>query len=525
MAEFDNNNSDMNNQWNNNGMNNQSQYNKVPEYSFWAEQVQGNTYPNNNQTQGNPYPNNNPTQGNPYPNNQGTNGWMNPNNVPNGNYYYGNPYYNNVNNPYGNYPNNQQYNMNKKIKKQKPEKKPGPGTKVIKFIVMAACFGLIAGAGFFGFEKVYDLISPGSSVEKALASTVEQKNYEIGYTQAGTVKVVDPTVVSDVTSKTLPSIVSINGTATQADNSFFGQSGTVEESGSGIIVGKTEKELLIATNNHVVEGTTSIKVTFADGTEADAIIKGTDVTADLAVVSVDITKLSQDTLNAIKVATLGNSDNVKVGEMAIAIGNALGYGQSVTVGYISAKDREVDVSSDGYTSKKMVLLQTDAAINPGNSGGALLNANGEVIGINTVKYADNAVEGMGYAIPISKATPIITELMNRVVLSPSEQGYLGIIGVDVTEQDAAAYNMPVGVYVSEVAPGSAAEKAGFVQGDIITKVDNIAVTSISQLKEYVNSRKVGTDVKVTYMRNSNGKFEETTITVTLGQNPNLSPVN
>ena len=254
---------------------------------------------------------------------------------------------------------------------------------------------------------------------------------------------------------------------------------------------------------------------------ADAVTKGTDATADLAVVTVDITKIKDTTLKAITVAKLGNSDNSKVGEMVIAIGNALGYGQSVTVGYISAKDRNVEVSADGYTSKTMVLLQTDAAINPGNSGGALINMKGEVIGINTVKYASDEVEGMGYAIPITKATPIITELMSREILTEAEQGYLGISGTDVTEDVASYYNMPVGVYIKETVKGGAAEKGGLKPDDIITKADKIEISSISQLKEYVNSLRVGTKVKVTYMRNTNGAYEEGTLTVTLGKNPNL----
>jgi serine protease Do len=493
----------------NNEINNQNQY-KVPEYSFWAEQAYGGPYANNNQPQGNPY----------FNNNQGANNWGNVQ-MPNNNYYYNNQYGNNqygnnMNNPYGSNMNNPYNNM---VKKQKTSKN-SRGGKVMKFIGKAACFGLIAGVGFFGFQQVYSLISPGTSFSKVLE---QEQNYEIGYTQPGTVKVVDNSAISEVTKNTLPSIVSINISA--QSNDWFGQQFEVQGSGSGIIVGKTEKELLIATNNHVVEGTSSISITFADGSEADAIIKGTDVAADLAVVSVDITKLSQDTLNAISVAKLGNSDEVKVGEMAIAIGNALGYGQSVTVGYISAKDREVDVPDQYNNSKNMVLLQTDAAINPGNSGGALLNSKGEVIGINTVKYAENTVEGMGFAIPISKATPIITELMNREILSEEEQGYLGIAGNDVTEDVASYYNMPVGVFVNEVTKGGAAEKAGLQSGDIITKVDDIEVTSITQLRDYVNSKRVGTDVQVTYMRNANGKYEQGTVKVTLGQNPNLSAVS
>jgi len=498
MSDFENNNSNQegdrdnqinNNQINNNQINNnQNQYNKMPEYSFWAEQAPGSSYSNYN----------------PNPN---TNTWDYGNNNANKDFYYGNQ--NNINQ--NNVPN------------KKEKKEHSGGKKVAKFIVKAACFGLIAGLGFIAFQKVYGLIDPNAASNTIISEVMDgsgNSSYEIGYTQSGTVKAVDNSTVTEVTKNTLPAIVSINSTSTQT-NQWFGQSYEVQGSGSGIIVGKNEKELLIATNNHVVEGTDKITVTFADGTEADAVIKGTDATADLAVVTVDITKMKQETLDAISIAKLGNSDDVKVGEMVIAIGNALGYGQSVTVGYISAKDREVEVS-DGYDTKKMILLQTDAAINPGNSGGALLNVKGEVIGINTVKYASSEVEGMGYAIPISKETPIITELMNRVTLSEAEQGYLGIAGNDVTEEIASFYNMPVGVFVNEISKGGAAEKAGLQSGDIITMADDIDITSITQLRDYVNSLKVGTQVEITYMRNTNGQYEQGKVTVTLGQNPNLS---
>ena len=470
----------------NNVTNNQNQFNKVPEYSFWAEQVPGSSYTNSN-------PNSNPL------------GYANQNGNPN---YYGNQ-------NYGNNGNNSNQN-------QKERKGNRTGGKVFKFIAKSVCFGLIAGISFFGVQKMYYAINPDAASNSIFEHSSTGYNYEIGYTKAGIVKTVDDSTISDVAGATLPAIVSINSTLTQTTQ-WFGQSldQQVEGSGSGIIVGKDEKELLIATNNHVVEGTDKITVTFADGSQADAIIKGTDATADLAVVTVDITKLTSDTLKAITVAKLGNSDDSKVGEMVIAIGNALGYGQSVTVGYISAKDRNVEVS-DGYTSKTMVLLQTDAAINPGNSGGALINMKGEVIGINTVKYASDEVEGMGYAIPITKATPIITELMKREILSEAEQGYLGISGTDVTEDVAAYYNMPVGVYIKEVADGGAAAKSGLKADDIITNADDLKVSSISQLREYVNSLKVGTKVEITYMRNTNGTYEEGKATVTLGKNPNLT---
>jgi len=427
-------------------------------------------------------------------------------------------YYNNINNiPYGNYY-NQYYNAGNKPTKK--DRKPGRFVKALQFVAKALCFGLIAAAGFFGFHKLYSYINPNSSVERYIdALGSKDGGYELSYTKAASITVSDASIVSDVIEKNLPAIVSITSITTE--NNWFGQSFEVPGSGSGIIVGKTEKEILVATNNHVVQGAGKITITFVDGSEADAIIKGSDVAADLAVVALNIDDIPRETLDKISVAKLGNSDEVKVGELAIAIGNALGYGQSATVGYISAKDREVEVS-DGYLkTKKMILLQTDAAINPGNSGGALLNSKGEVIGINSVKYAKEEVEGMGFAIPISTAIPIINELMSREILREEEQGFLGISGGDVTEDASEAYNMPVGVFVNSVVEGGPADKAGLQQGDIIIKVDDIKITSISQLREYVNSRRVGTDVRVTYMHYENGQYKENTVTVTLGKNPNL----
>jgi len=532
----------------NNGNNHEAYDNQNPQgnatdYSFYAEQLPAdNKVPNydpNYQSQG--YTESNQQQaygswrqpggfqsqgyqqqghaGNyqqPYPYSYNYN---NPNyNNTSGGYGYQSNQYGGMNNPYGNYYN--QYN-NAGNKPPKKEKKPGKLTKVLRFAGKALCFGLIAAVGFMGFHQFYSYINPERSVQRAIdALETENNSYEISYTKPASITVSDKSIISDVTEQNLPAIVSINSITRQSN--WFGQTFDVPGSGSGIIVGKTEKEILIATNNHVVQGASEITITFVDGKEANAVTKGTDVAADLAVVSVDIADIPAETLDKITVAKLGNSDEVKVGELAIAIGNALGYGQSVTVGYISAKDREVEVS-EGYLSKskKMILLQTDAAINPGNSGGALLNARGEVIGINSVKYANEEVEGMGFAIPISTAIPIINELMSREILREEEQGFLGITGDDVTEDISEAYNMPIGVYISSVVEGGPAQKAGLRQGDIIIKVDEIKITSISQLREYVNSRRVGTDVSVSYMRYNDGQYEEKTVTVTLGKNPNL----
>ena len=310
----------------------------------------------------------------------------------------------------------------------------------------------------------------------------------------------------------MPSIVSITST-TEGEGSYdlFGQyyQGQDEVSaGTGFIVGKNDTELLIATNNHVVDGAKAISVQFIDEEVYDAKTKGNDSSADLAVIAVKLKDIKKSTLNSIRISTLGDSSESKVGEMVVAIGNALGYGQSVTVGYVSAKDREItEQSEDGSTqSSKMKVIQTDAAINPGNSGGPLLNMRGEVIGINSSKIAASSVEGVGYSIPISEATPIIDELMNREVLTDAQKGYLGISGKTVTEE-ASNFNMPEGIYVAEVSKDGAADKAGIKQGDIITAINGIKVTTIESLKE--------TKVKITLKRSDNGSYVEKELDVTL----------
>ena len=283
---------------------------------------------------------------------------------------------------------------------------------------------------------------------------------------------------------------------------------------------------MIVTNNHVVAGADSITVTFIDDTTAKATVKGTDPTADLAVISVKVADLKQETRGNIKVASLGHSEDVKVGQMAIAIGNALGYGQSVTVGYISAKDRQVEVGDGNSSSANtMVLLQTDAAINPGNSGGALLDVNGNVIGINSVKYADTKVEGIGYAIPMSDAIPIINELMNREVLKDEEKGYLGITGRTISEEISEAYGFPIGIYISEVSESGAAKKAGIKQGDIITKINGNKVTSIEQVQNKVNNTKAGTEITVTIARSQEGEYKEQDVEVVLKSSETLDELD
>lgn len=336
--------------------------------------------------------------------------------------------------------------------------------------------------------------------------------------------------VSDIAAEGMKSVVSITTKSVQDVQNYLGYYGfggsqgyttqqEVEGSGSGIIVGKNDDNLLIATNYHVVSGADTVSVTCIDGETYAATVNGYDEDKDLAVVSVPLSDISDDTMDQIAVATIGSSDDLKVGEQVVAIGNALGYGQSVTTGIVSAKNRkmndegiEQDEDSDATN-----LIQTDAAINPGNSGGALLNTAGEVIGINSVKYSDTSVEGIGYAIPVDTAKPIIEELITKEKVDESNSAYLGIVGVDVTSDVAKTYNMPTGVYVAQVMEGAAAEQAGIQKGDIITKFDGKDVTSMEELSSNMQYYAAGTTVDVVIERSSNGQYEEQTISVTLGK--------
>lgn len=393
---------------------------------------------------------------------------------------------------------------------------------ILKLTASALVFGLIAGASFQG----YNYVASNGYLNNNTSLTNEGKNLSnTSLTNEGsadqssviTTSTAQSNGVSDVSQvveNVMPSIVSITSKVSVDVSDIFGRTYSDESSGSGsgIIIGVNDNEVLIATNNHVVEGATEVEITFADDTLAKATIKGTDSESDIAVVSVSLKELTDDTKSNIKIAELGDSDELKAGELAIAIGNALGYGQSVTVGYISALNREVKLENG-----TMVLLQTDAAINPGNSGGALLNANGQVIGINSVKYASSEVEGMGYAIPISDAIPIINELMNREVIAESEKAYLGIVGQDITEIYSQRFNMPIGVYISQISSGSSAEKAGLVVGDIIVKIDNKIIDSMEKLQSILSTYKAGSTADVTLKTVKNGQYEEEIKSITFGK--------
>lgn len=345
---------------------------------------------------------------------------------------------------------------------------------------------------------------------------------EIGVTETAESDTEDErmAVVTDVTKvvdSVMPSVVSIFGTYMVTED-FWGYHFSQEDegSGSGIIVGENEEELLIVTNNHVVADSTSLSVQFVDEQTCEAQVKGTDADSDLAVIAVDRESLSEETKQAIRIATLGDSDELKVGEPAIAIGNALGYGQSVTTGVISAVNRQDSVNERG---ESLFLIQTDAAINPGNSGGALLNVYGEVVGINSSKIAGSMVEGMGYAIPISTAKPIIEELMSkktRIPVGESEKGYLGISGLNVTDDVHDSYGLPYGVYIAQVYDGTPADRAGMKKGDIITRFDGESVETMEQLSLLLDCTPVGSKVQIVVMITTSSGYEERMIEVVLG---------
>lgn len=387
----------------------------------------------------------------------------------------------------------------------------------LKITTYAAVFGIIGGMSFEGTTYISNKYINKSAVESSKTTT---KNINKTTTLASTsTDTGNSDGVSGVSENVLPSIVAIDVKTKQTSTDVFGR--TYEQdasgSGSGIIVAQDSKNIYIATNNHVVADASSVSVTFNDKSVYSATVKGTDSDSDLAVVEVPLSKLSADTLSNIKVATLGDSSKVKVGAQAIAVGNALGYGTSVTVGYISAKDREV--SGEDNTMK---LLQTDAAINPGNSGGALVDSTGAVIGINSSKYADTSVEGMGFAIPINTAIPIINDIVKAQTVSEDEQAYLGIKGTNVTSEYAQYYNLPEGIYVSEVTSGSPAEKAGIKKGDVIVKYKGKEVTTMDGLQEKMALCKAGDKVEITVKRADNGEYKEVKLNVTLGKKSDAS---
>lgn len=400
---------------------------------------------------------------------------------------------------------------------KKPKKKHNLIRSLTKIVAAAAIFGLVAGAAFQGYCSFAGIQNDSSDNSKN-ESTSDSKANKADSDDDNTLKVGTGTKsdVSDIVENVMPSIVAINAVITNTTTDFFGRQYSQDEegSGSGIIIAQNSSEILIVTNNHVIENAKTVEIVFADDSTAPATVKGSIASKDLAVLSVKISDLKKGTIDNIKVATLGDSDSLKLGDMAIAIGNALGYGQSITVGYISALDREVTV--DNVT---LHVLQTDAAINPGNSGGALLNSKGEVIGINSVKYVDENVESVGYAIPISDAIPVINELMNRTILTDVEKAYLGFAGKDVTQDYSERFNIPVGVYVREVKKGSAAENAGLKKGDIIVSINDITVKNTDDVEEILDYTRAGTTGTIGIKRLQDNTYVDKTLEVTFDKRP------
>lgn len=402
------------------------------------------------------------------------------------------------------------------VKKVKEKK----GLTVPRIILFAAIFGIVA-AGCFSivtwginsiFGKNNDTVQNGTNIQPKRVEVLSDTS-----AVSGSGAIVAGVDVSRVVDNVMPCIVSITEKTLQT--SYWGESYPTEGAGSGFIVKIEDEQLLIVTNNHVVADADEIVVQFNDGEKVNATIKGTSESNDLAVITVDMKKVKDSTKAVIREASLGSSDEAKVGQMVIAIGNALGYGQSVTVGYVSAKDRQVtSEGTDGGEGTTQTLLQTDAAINPGNSGGALIDTTGKVVGINSSKYfayGDTTVEGMGYAIPISDAIPIINDLMNREVLKDEEKGYLGITGRNLEETEKETYGFPDGVYVEEVAEDGAADKAGIKKGDFIVSINGTEVGTIAEVQEIVNNTKAGTTIELGIKRAHDGDYKEMTVKVTL----------
>ena len=444
---------------------------------------------------------------------------------------------------YGSYNWNQQGNEPQNNTPMEPKKQPGKrngngarwAKKIGAVALSAVLFGGVAGGVFTGVTYATGATAKAQSTQtdsskQETTKTTLQTTTSSGST--GSSASAQSLDVSSIAKNAMPSIVAITNKSVQEVQDYFSMfsrgSGTqeqeVESQGSGIIIGQNDSELLIATNNHVVEDADTLSVCFVDDQAYEATVKGTDADNDLAVIAVKLSDISDDTMSQIKIAEIGDSDQLQVGEQVVAIGNALGYGQSVTVGYVSAKDREItEQSEDGSSqSSKMKVIQTDAAINPGNSGGALLNMNGEVIGINSNKIGGTAVEGMGYAIPITSASPIIADLMERQTrtkVAEDEVGYIGISQQEVTSQISQMYNMPEGIYVVSVEEGSAAANAGIMKGDIITKFDGSSISSYSDLQKMLQYYAAGDSVTITVQRPQNGEYVSVELNLTLGSRP------
>lgn len=426
--------------------------------------------------------------------------------------------------------------------KKNPKNSKKLAKKIGAITLSAVLFGSVAAGSF----QAVNYFSPVSKTTNSSSQTSKSNSSSASLLKTTTTS--DSSNkgsldVSDITTSAMPSIVAITNKSVQEVQDYFSQFGfrgqgqtqtqETESQGSGIIIGKNDTELLMVTNNHVVEGADTLSVCFIDNKVYEANVKGTDAENDLAVIAVPLDSISDDTMSQIAVASIGDSDSLKVGEQVVAIGNALGYGQSVTTGIVSAVNRALsnnssdtqDSNSSSDDSSSATYIQTDAAINPGNSGGALLNMNGEVIGINSAKLASTEVEGMGYAIPISRVSDIIDNLMNqttRTKVDSDKQGTIGIKGINVTSDVQEKYNLPEGIYISEVTSGSAAEKAGITSGSVITKFDGKSVTDIESLQDLLQYYKAGETVELTLQVPDSDSYKEKTVSISLGSKSDTS---
>ncbi len=413
--------------------------------------------------------------------------------------------------------------LNQKEEKKSREKKPvTAGKKWAGVVAMALVFGLVAGGTMVGVNAAGSYLEERADAADKISQTQTTGSDSNTGSSAGS----QTGTVAEVAKNAMPSVVTISTMSVEEMRSFFGgtQQYKVEGAGTGVIVGKNDSELLIATNNHVVEGATSLSVGFIDEESVAGEIKGTDVENDLAVVAVKLSDIPEDTMNQIKIATVGDSDELQLGDQVVAIGNALGYGQSVTSGYVSALDRDLTLTDqNGTTINSTGLIQTDAAINEGNSGGALLNMNGELIGINEAKTASSStgtsVDNIGFAIPIDKAETSLKQLMNlttREKVDASQASYLGIAGQDVSSEVTELYGIPSGVVVSEVVENGPADEAGVKKGDILTELDGRSISNMEQLQDVLEYYAAGETVDLTVQRADNGEYQEQTLSITLG---------
>lgn len=416
----------------------------------------------------------------------------------------------------------QEQKKEKKAKKVREKKPMTVGKKWAALVAMALVFGLIAGGTMFGVNEAGNRLAGNSgSSDKVGQTQTTGSNSDSSSSDESS-----EGTVAEVAKNAMPSVVTISTMSVEEMRSFFGgtQQYEVQGAGTGVIVGENDTELLIATNNHVVEGATSLSVGFIDEESVEGEVKGTDVNNDLAVVAVKLSDIPEDTMNQIKIATVGDSDDLQLGDQVVAIGNALGYGQSVTSGYVSALDRDLTLTDQsGTTINSTGLIQTDAAINEGNSGGALLNMKGELIGINEAKSSSTstgaAVDNIGFAIPIDKAEESLQQLMNlktREKVDASQASYLGIRGEDVSAEASELYGIPTGVVITEVVENGPADQAGVKKGDILTELDGRSISSMAQLQDVLQYYAAGETVDLVVQRSDNGEYQAQTLSITLG---------